>query len=417
MLLRRQIVVLALAFCACASILSAQESADAGREAAETLISVWLPAPLIGDESGSAVQLLNEHTAIFSLNNDVAVEFRIKDVGKLGGIMSTIRAGKDVAPGALPDLALIPRRDFTPSQALRYLQSMETLFSSSLINDLGSGLAFGQVPLDEATALYGLPYLFDLLLTVSTQPLETNDRGLRFADILANDAAFRFPAARSNGFNQTFYLQYLAAGGLMPQADPMAVDEEALLAILTFYQNLLERQLITADVLAFQTPAAYRTDFLDTSEQMQFAIFAASDFLEMITEQDATLFAGNIPTSDGESLSIRDGWLWVIVTPDLSRQAASARFLEWMTEPGFHADFAAAVHHLPSQSAALDNSLPDSVDRQFFTDLVSSAILPLPENEGGMIPRLMQEALDQVLQGEASAEEATRQLLGQVADR
>ena len=135
-------------------------------------LQVWLPAPLISDESGAAFQLLSEHTAAFSLGNDIAIEYRIKDVGKVGGIMSTIRAGKDVAPAALPDVTLIRRRDFTPSQARQYLQSLETLFSSSLLQDLDYGLEFGQIQHETGIALYGLPYLFDVLLAVHTQPLK-----------------------------------------------------------------------------------------------------------------------------------------------------------------------------------------------------------------------------------------------------
>ena len=45
-------------------------------------------------------QLLSDHTAEFSTSNNIDVVFRIKDVGKVGGIMATIRAGKDVAPGS-----------------------------------------------------------------------------------------------------------------------------------------------------------------------------------------------------------------------------------------------------------------------------------------------------------------------------
>ena len=116
-------------------------------------------------------------------------------------------------------------------------------------------------------------------------------------------------------------------------------------------------------------------------------------------------------------MSIRDGWLWVIVTPDLSRQAASARFMEWMMEAGFHAAFAQAVFHLPSQPAILANSLPDTVDGAFFAQLLANAAMPLPETEGGTLPRLMQGALEQVLQGNATAAEATRQVLEQVAER
>ncbi len=380
-------------------------------------LQVWLPAPLISDESGDAFQLLSEHTAAFTSSNAIAIEYRIKDVGKVGGILSTIRAGKDVAPAALPDVTLIRRRDFTPAQARQYLQSMETMFSTSLINDLDDGLDFGQISLEEGSALYGLPYLFDVLLAIQSQPLETSGFRLTFDDVINNKATFLFPAARTNGLNQTFYMQYLSAGGRTPSDGVMSVDEEALGAVLKFYEVLVNLGLVAPEVLTFQSPAAYQSEFISQSDRPQLAVFSASDYLAMIDQQDASLTAAKAPTLSGAGRSIRDGWLWVLVTPDMSRQALAARYLEWMMEPEFHADIARALYHLPTQPALLDDSLPPTVDRQFFVELLDDATLPLPENEGGTAPRLMQEALIDVLHGDATAAQATRQVLNQLAER
>lgn len=380
-------------------------------------LQVWLPAPLISDESGAAFQLLSEHTAVFSLGNDIAIEYRIKDVGKVGGIMSTIRAGKDVAPAALPDVTLIRRRDFTPSQARQYLQSLETLFSSSLLQDLDYGLEFGQIALETGITLYGLPYLYDVLLAVHTQPLKEPGFDLTFDDVFANYSTFLFPAARANGLNQTFYLQYLSAGGMSPSDGVMSVDEAALIAVLQFYEDLVRRELVAPDVLTFQSPATYLTDFINHAERAQLAVFSASEYLAMLDQQDSSLMAARVPTASGSGQSIRDGWLWVLVTPDTSRQNLSARYLEWMMEPDFHANFARALYHVPTQPALLDASLPAGVDRPFFAELLANATLPLPENEGGTAPRLMQEALIHVLHGDATAAQATRQVLSQLSER
>jgi hypothetical protein len=410
----RLVVILLLAV---AGIYARAQEGSSDEEAAAPLLQVWLPAPLISDESGEAFRLLSEHTAAFSRNNHIAIEYRIKDVGKVGGIMSTIRAGVDIAPAALPDVTLIRRRDFTPTQARQYLQSMETLFSSSLINDLDNGLEFGQIPLEAGNALYGLPYLFDVLLAVHSQPLQTDGFRLTFDDVLANDFAFLFPAARTNGLNQTFYLQYLSAGGLRPVDGAMSIDESALSSVLRFYEDLVQRGLVAPDALTFQSPAAYLTDFINHADRAQLAVFSASEYLAMLDQQNPSLMAASVPTASGGGPSIRDGWLWVIVTPDTSRQNLTARYLEWMMEPYFHSSFARALYHLPSQPALLEDSLPEAVDRQFFAELLVRATTPLPENEGGTAPRLMQEALIHVLHGDANAAQATRQALSQFSER
>ena len=414
-MLRTRAAVLIFICLLAAVIASGQEDAP-GADAAPPL-QVWLPAPLISDESGDAFQLLSEHTAAFASSNGIAIEYRIKDVGNVGGILSTIRAGKDVAPAALPDVALIRRRDFTPAQAQQYLQSMETLFSSSLINDLDDGLGFGQIPLEGGNALYGLPYLFDVLLAVHSQPFQSTSFRVTFDDVFANEAAILFPAARANGLNQTFYLQYLSAGGSTPRDGVMSVNEEALGIVLKFYEDLVQQGLVAPDVLTYQSPTAYQSEFINRADRSQLAVFRASEYFAMTEQQDATLMAAQVPTAKGGGSSIRDGWLWVLVTPDMSRQTFSARYLEWMMEPAFHADFARALYHLPTQPALLDDSLPPAADRRFFVELLDTATLPLPENEGGTAPRLMQEALINVLHGDATAAQATRQVLSQLSER
>ena len=379
-------------------------------------LKVWLPAPLIADESGAAYELLLAHTATFTAGTGIEVDYRIKDVGTLGGIMSTIRAGSDVAPGALPDLTLIRRRDFTPAQARQYLQSMETLFSSSLINELGNALAFGQIPLEESVALYGLPWLLDALLAIYTPAAGDLGAAPTFADVLASGASYHFPGARSNGLNPTTQLQYLAAGGRLPGESASELNEEALRSVLEFYEALLAAGSVSPDALGYQSPAAYLPDFSSDPTQPQLAIARASDYLALL-EQNPALRAAHIPSASGNSASLLDGWLWVIVTPDLSRQSLAARYLEWMMESAFHASMSRALHHLPAQAAVLADSLPEPVDRQFFADLLANAGMPLPDGEGGAAPRLMQEALARVLHGELTAAAATREALAQLAAR
>ena len=397
----------------CAMFASAQDSADAGPQP----LKLWLPAPLISDESDAAYELLSAHASQFAEANDSAVELRIKATEGVGGIMSTIRAGQEVAPAALPDLALIHRRDFTPAQAREHLQSLETLFSASLFKDLGGRISFGQIPLEGDLALYGLPFLYDMLISAHHQTIARASQGLRFADVLASEAAFRFPAARANGLNQTFYHQYLAAGGESPNEGGMTIDEAALGRSLQFYEALLAGGLVSPDVLSYQSPEAYLDEFALGDESAQLAILNVSDYLSLIVEQERSLLASEIPTADGNGSAILTGWLWVMVTPDRNRQTRAARLIEWLLEPAFHAELARALRLLPSQPAILGDSLPAAADGETLSRLLAEAALPLPEGEGGAVPRLMQEALIDVLHGEATAADASRAALGKLAER
>ena len=182
---------------------------------------------------------------------------------------------------------------------------------------------------------------------------------------------------------------------------------------MQFYEDLISAGLVSEDVLSIQSPATYLTDFISRDDRLQLAIFSVSDYLTMIQQHEAKLLATEIPTADANGSSILNGWLWVLITPERSRQALAARFIEWMMEPTFHAAIARSLYHLPSQPAILPDSLPATVDMDFFARLLEDSVLPLPEGEGGVAPRLMQDALNQVLHANASAVRATQNALSQ----
>ena len=385
----------------------AQQEAEPVSEAPRPL-TVWLPAPLIADQSGDAFSLLREHSDSFSDSDDIAIYFRIKDVGGVGGIMSSIRASSEVAPGALPDLTLIRQRDFRPAQSRQYLQSLESLFSSSLISDLGGALETGQIETENGLTLFGLPYFFAVTHALHTLPIDEVGARLSFDDALRHEATLLFPAARATDLNDIVFLQYLAASG-----GGDGINADALNAVLGFYEHLTVAELISADVLTWQTPADYRAAFLSQLDRRQIAVVASSDYLSLPADAADKVALSGIPTPAGERLAIRDGWIWVIITPDQARQHSAARYLEWLAEPGFHARFSSALHLLPSQAAILRDSLPDSVDHAFYEDLAFGEALAIPEGDGGALPRLLQEALAQILHGESTAAAAAEYVMNQ----
>jgi len=388
-------------------------------EPSETVIpdlelDVWIPALLISDTSSDAYQQLIEHTTQFTLDNNINVNYRIKAVGTVGGIMSTIRSGSVVAPDALPDVTLIRRSDLASAQVPTLLQSMETLFSTALLNDIDNSLELGQVRTTDGLELYGLPYFVDLLMTVYTRPVDDITNSLTFDDVILNADRFLFPAGRASGLNQTFYLQYLSAGGVPPRNGELVINSNALQTVLEFYETAAELEIVSPDVLTYGSPSAYRTDFMNDMDALNFAVVTTSEYLSM-RQQDSSLQIGTIPTANGNSLPTATGWVWVMVTPDPAQQDLAVRYLNWMMQPNFHADLSNTLNQLPAQESALEDSLPQGIDPVFINDLLSNAILPLPDSEGGTVPRAMQEALIAVINQELTAEEATQRIVEQFA--
>jgi len=376
-------------------------------------LTVWIPAPLISDTTSEAYQQLLSYTLQFAADANVIVDYRIKSVGTTGGIMSTIRSGSIVAPGALPDIALIRYSDLMSAQTSTLLQSLENLFSSTLLNDLNSSLRLGQVPQNEEFTLFGLPYFVNVQHTVYNQPSDESTTRLTFDTVLMGDS-FLLPAERNNGLNQIFYLQYIAAGGVPPRNGEMAVNQNALQTVLEFYEAAVKQGLVTPKILDYASSSAYRTEFINNMEGLNYAIFTSSEYLSML-EQDSNLSYAAIPTTTGDSITILNGWVWVMVTPDPAQQDLSVRYLNWITQPQFHAELSSQLNQLPSQQSALIASLPSRIDPLFIEGLLENAILPLPESEGGTMPRAIQEALVSVINGEKSAKDATFDVIEQFA--
>lgn len=377
-------------------------------------LNVWLPASLLADSTSEPYQILIEHTTQFIANNNLAVDYRVKAVGASGGIMSTIRSGSVVAPGALPDVALIRRSDLIATQAPLFLQSLDTMFSSALIDDLDNTLKIGQVNQAEGLELFGLPYFVDVLMTAYTQENDELDATLLFEDLLNYGDQFLFPAGRANGLNQTVYLQYLAAGGAPARNDDLNINSNALQSILEFYESAHEQGLFADELETYNSPSAYRTDFINSTDKQFFAVFSSSELLSLL-RQDSSLGVSSLPTPNNKTVTTIDGWVWVMVTPDPRQQDLAVRYLNWMMQPDFHAELARELNQLPAQQSALENSLPSNIDLIFIETLLNNAVLPLPESDGGTVPRAMQEAFIQVINGDLTAEEATQQVVEQFA--
>lgn len=378
-------------------------------------LTVWLPSTLLTEDFIAPYQALLDHTTIFEDANNIHIIYRTKAVGTVGGLMSTMRSASVVAPGALPDVTLIRRADLVTAQTLGLAQSLETLFSSAIINDLDYALLLGQVETPDAiNALYGLPYFLEVQQAVYRAPTDEEETidltSITFEDILTQGDSFLLPASRQNGLNQTFYTQYLSAGGIPPRNGSMTLNANALLDVLEFYEAAVEAEIVSPSVLEFQSPSAYRTEFINDMVGFNIGVYSSNEFLSMV-QQDADLRPAFLPTASGEPLTTMSGWVWIMVTTEPQKQDLVIRYLNWMMEPDFHAEISNLLSRIPSQQSAIEESLPDGVDMMFFEELLANTVPPLPESEGGTLPRAMQDAMVSVINGDATAEEATQRVI------
>lgn len=384
---------------------------------APTTLHVWWPEPLAPVDDEDAADLLSAQISAFqNANPTVMVDFRLKavlDVGgqDIGSLMSTLRTAAGVAPSVLPDLTLIRRADLLAAAQAGLLQPLRA--PADILNDLHPvitelGSAEGET--------YGLAYMVDVEHLAFLEGIDTPGRW-RFDDVLDSEFAYVFPAGRVNTLSSVFLAQYLDAGQSETASQELllggeiAIDENVLRSIYSFYENAVEAGVIDPEVLEYITPNDYATTLVEG--EVNAGVVTSTLYLTLRSE-GAMLDYGLIPTASGESATVADGWMWVLTTPDARQQEAAMLFLNWMMGVERQERYSRAVHMLPSQRTAL-NGLSDTEYATFVDGLLTRATLPLSDTGGGTPARVMQSGLAMVIGGQRTADQATREVIAQLS--
>ncbi len=367
-------------------------------------VVVWWPEPLAPLDNETAAETLSEQLSAFQgSTSNLQVEFRLKKVEDVGGIMSTLRTASAVAPAALPDLTLLRRDDLLMAVQAGLAQPLGQRLSPAILEELPTSvLALGRI--DEQ--LYGLPYTIEIQHVAYTEGT-TPAAPATFTQMLASKTPFIFAAGRTNSVSDVFLLQYLAANGTWSDSGPVKIDENALQSTLTFYQQAVAAGIISPDVLEYTEPADYQA-LLNTDDSGE-VVITSSQYLKLMAD-GSQMSVAQIPTASGKPVTMLDGWMWVMTTSDADRQTRALRFLNWMLDADRQRQYTQVVHMLPSQRTAL-RQMSDTAYIDFVNTLLANATLPLAQSESGAAARAMQNALASVLSGQHSADDATREVM------
>jgi ABC-type glycerol-3-phosphate transport system substrate-binding protein len=371
------------------------------------LLRIWWPDSLALSSENSLNPLLVEQSRAFEESqNNLSVEHRIKAVGTVGGIMSTLRNASNVAPNALPSLTLLRRQDLLVAKREGLLQSLEGGIPSAIQGDLSGVLTLGQVNGE----LFGLPYLLDLQHLVYRPQEGVDYSDWSYEAVLERAQPFIFAAGRTSGINDVFLLQYLASGGSLNEDGSLSLNPAALENNLAFYESALELGIVDVLSLNHSSPSSYLADFQNGLYDM--AVLSSSNYLQ-VHAQEPSLTIAPIPTETGSQTSILNGWLWVLVADDARERMAALDYIAWMMDSNRQAAFAEASFNLPSRQSAMNLGLAGDAPLDPFLLLLEAPILPLSDAEAGTLGSAMQTALNAVLHDESTAEDAAQAVISQ----
>lgn len=367
-------------------------------------LTFWTVEPISSLAENEAGSFVENNLRQFERDNpNTSVKLQVKKTTGKGGVLDFLRTAGQVAPSILPDVAIINAVDLNQAQMEGLVQSLDGRLDRSIVQDLlPAARRMGTVN----GTLVGVPLGLEMEHTVYNTLVFTNTPIL-WTDILSKNSRYLFPAKGNNGVvNDATLAQYFSAGGeFQDEQGKPKIDELVLRNVLTFYQQASEQGLIDASLLEAATTEDVWPYYLDIP-----AGLAQVSVKQFLTEReglvDSDFAAAPISSETATPVSVMHGWVFVLVTNDVNRQAAALKLIESFLSTRSNVTWNTINNSIPPRDSAFQQIAGDDPYWVFLGEQLNTA-RPEPRFTGyDRIGRIIQQAVEQVLRGEATAEEA-----------
>lgn len=375
-----------------------------------TTLVLWTTEIYSPSTDTPAGQMLAQELADFqALHPNVAVDVILKKSYGEGGILDFLITSSAVAPSILPDIVVIDTAELGTAARAGILQPLDNLISAELKEDLfPSAVRVGQV----GGQLMGLQFEADIE-HLAYNLAKMQKPPVTWTDVLTSGITYIFPAAGRNGMvNDAFLIQYYGAGGkFFDDTGHPALDQTTLIEVLSFYRDGIALGTIPLDVLNYKSIADCWPVYL--SARVSASHVDSARYLSDRHMLLSTSFAP-IPTRDGKAVTISRGWALALVTKDPDRQALAASLLEWLLDPEHNAIWNQAAGHLPTRRSAFEY-LDQTDEYVTFAYRRLENAQPYPTEPGfEQMGRALQQAVQSVLSGQATPEEAAAVVMSSI---
>lgn len=349
-------------------------------------------------------ELFSQQLANFEQNNpNIKVNVLLKRTSGQASALNFLRVAQPVAPSILPDVVVLSTSDLPQAWRNKLIQPLDGLLDRTIVQDLlPAALKLGTV--DDNLA--GVPFELDTLHMVYnagkviTTPVLWND-------VIDNVSSYQFPAGGQNGLlNDSLLVQYLSAGAELTddQGNPI-IDEPALLALLNYYQDLLNNGIITPKILNASSPEDLWDGYLAGLVAM--VHINAHQYLS-----DRRLLTNArvapIPSQNGEVTTVGRGLAFVLVAGDPIRQNAALKLIENFMQTETNAAWAVRSATIPTRQTSFDLVAEEDLYWAFLGDYLQFT-QPPPSFAGyDQLSRILLIAIQQVIKGETTPDEAVK---------
>ncbi len=369
------------------------------------VLTFWTVESISPEAEGDVGDFMSSNLRAFELANaDVDVELQLKKATGKGGVVDFLRTSKTVAPSVLPDIAIMNATDLNQAFSEGLIQPLDGRLDRSIVQDLlPAARKMGTV----GDKLVGVPLglemehiVYNTLVFTATPMLWT--------DVLSGNTQYLFPAKGVNGLVNSHTLsQYFSNGGefLDDQGTPK-INEGVLRTVLEFYHQGVESGIIDASILEAATTEELWPTYLQG--QAGLTQISVSQYLTDRELLNSSMYAPiPVQTEENIPVAITSGWALVLVTDDPARQKAALNLIEWFLSTNKNATWNDINKSIPSRDTAYQQLAGDDPYWEFLTEQLNTA-RPHPSFPGyDQIGRILQQAVQQVISGEATPEEAT----------
>ncbi len=378
-------------------------------------LKLWLPEELDPYARKAGANTLAQQLSAFSdtYYPDLQVEVTVKKAHGPGGLHDFMHTARDAAPTILPDLVVLDAADLETVAGSGLIQPLDNFLAPSAVSDLFPfATTMSQVEGQTMGTVIGVD-----MQHLAYRPSQFDWPPTSWTQVISAPAPFLFPAGGYDGkINDATLIQYLGAGGKLTNSDGAPwLTEEAMVSVFDFYSKCITTTVIVPTTILTITHVDQVWEQFKDGQGGMTVVRAGRYWLEADDASEAVAAAA-IPTQSEQPISIARGWALAMVTDDPARQDLAMLLFDWLTAPERNAQWTQAAGYLPATRSVLRLWQVSGEEQAMLRDLMEAAIpAPRPEVMAATGP-IMQEALEAVLKGRATPEEAAADAMERLED-
>jgi ABC-type glycerol-3-phosphate transport system substrate-binding protein len=378
-------------------------------------LKLWLPEELNPYARKAGADILAQQLSDFSdtYYPDLQVEVTVKKAHGRGGLLDFMRTARDAAPAILPDLVVLDAADLDTVTGSGLIQPLDNFLAQPTASDrFPFATTMSQVGGQTMGTVIGVD-----MQHLAYRPALFDAPPLSWQQIISSPAPFLFPAGGYDGkINDATLIQYLGAGGTLVRVTDSDsapwLDEEALVRVFDFYSKCITTTVIAPTTVLTITHVDQAWEQFKEGQSGLTVVRAGRYWLEA----DEDVAAAPIPTYNEQPISIARGWALAMVTDDPVRQDLAMLLFDWLTAPERNAQWTQAAGYLPAMRSVLRLWEISGEEQAMLQDLMEAAILAHRSEVIAITGPIMQEALEAILKGRATPEEAAADAIKSLED-